>query len=417
MRILFVSPYIPSLIRVRPYNILRALIGRGQHVTLLALQPPGDQGEALGELRELCEAVYVIPHSKTQTLINGLAALPSNFPIQAAYSRSEAFAQAAKTILARQQYDVAHVEHLRGAVLAEALGDLPIVFDSVDSISLLFGKVLQDAPSLKSRVMATLDLERTRLFEGQLTRRFKQVTVTSEADRKALIDLGGTSAQITVVPNGVDLGYFQPQARERDPMRLVFTGKMSYHANIAAAEDLVLKMMPQVWTKQPDAHLYIVGKDPTPAVQALGEQPGVTVTGSVPDLRPYLAEAAVAVSTVRYGVGIQNKVLEAMAMGTPVVCSLQANSALKTINGQDILVGDNPDAIAGHIVDLLASPDLRARIGAAGRQYVEQHHTWDSAAAQFETLYQRVMSDSQSAPNEKITPLGESSKFYGNTSA
>jgi glycosyltransferase involved in cell wall biosynthesis len=139
--------------------------------------------------------------------------------------------------------------------------------------------------------------------------------------------------------------------------------------------------------------LYIVGKDPSPAVQALGQQPRVTVTGSVPDLRPYLAEAAAAISTVRYGVGIQNKVLEAMAMCTPVVCSPQANSALKTVNGQDILVGDTPEAIAGHILDLLASPEKRAAVGAAGRQYVERYHTWDSAAATLETLYQQAMAE------------------------
>jgi sugar transferase (PEP-CTERM/EpsH1 system associated) len=393
MRILFVSPYIPSLIRVRPYNILRALVARGHSVTLLALQPPGDEGESLDELRRLCAGVHVVPHPKTQTLINGLLALPTGFPIQAAYSRSAAFNQKARELLAHESFDAAHVEHLRGAVLADALGDLPIVFDSVDSISLLFGKVLQDAPSLKSRLMATLDLGRTRRFEGRLTERFPQVTVTSEADRKALVELGSDGTRITVIPNGVDLDYFKPQSVERLPLRLVFTGKMSYHANVAAAEDLVGKIMPIVWAKQPQAELYIVGKDPSPAVQALGQQPRVTVTGSVPDLRPYLAEAAAAISTVRYGVGIQNKVLEAMAMCTPVVCSPQANSALKTVNGQDILVGDTPEDIAGHILDLLASPEKRAAVGAAGRQYVERYHTWDSAAATLETLYQQAMAE------------------------
>jgi glycosyltransferase involved in cell wall biosynthesis len=265
-----------------------------------------------------------------------------------------------------------------------------MVFDSVDSISLLFSKVLQDAPSLKSRLMATLDLERTKRFEGRLTERFPQVAVTSEADRRALIDLGSDGERITVVPNGVDLDYFKPQAVKRDPLSLVFTGKMSYHANIAAAEDLVEKIMPLVWREQPNARLSIVGKDPSPAVQALGQRPNVTVTGSVPDMRPYLAEAALALSTVRYGVGIQNKVLEAMAMGTPVVCSPQANSALKTQNGQDILVGDGAEAVARHILDLLASAEKRERIGAAGRLYVERYQTWDHAAELLEGMYRKA---------------------------
>ncbi|MEZ4671839.1 MAG: glycosyltransferase [Anaerolineae bacterium] len=387
MRILFVSPYIPSLIRVRPYNILHALVKRGHSVTLLALQPPGDEGESLPQLREWCEAVHTVAHPRLQTMLNGLLALPGRFPVQAAYSRSPAFDKMAREIVARGAFDVVHLEHLRGAVLADALGNLPTVFDSVDSISLLFGKVLQDAPSMKSRLMAMLDLERTRQFEGKLTERFKQVAVTSEADRQALIELGSDGGRVTVVPNGVDLDYFTPMERPRNAMRLVFTGKMSYHANIAAVEDLVHKIMPLVWQEQPAAELYIVGKDPSPAVLALGETPQVTVTGSVPDMRPYLAEAAVALSTVRYGVGIQNKVLEAMAMGTAVVCSPQANSALKTRNGVDILVGDTPEAIARHILDLLADPARRDEIGRAGRAYVESFQTWDHAASLLEELY------------------------------
>ncbi len=390
MKILFVTPYIPSLVRVRPYNILRALVERGHQVTLAALQPPGDEGESLDSLRSWCTAVHVIPHNRSRTLINGLMALPGILPVQMAYSRSPEFDHLAQNLIARQSYDVAHVEHLRGAVLAQSLAGLPIVFDSVDSISLLFEKVLKDAPSLKSRMMATLDLKRTKYFEGSLTRRFVEVAVTSEVDRQALIALGSGENCITVIPNGVDLNYFQPQNIKRDPLRLVFTGKMSYHANIAAIEDLVEKILPLVWKEQPSAHLEIVGKDPAPVIQMLGQSPNITVTGYVPDMRPYLAQAALAVSTVRYGVGIQNKVLEAMSMGTPVVCSTQASSALRATHGRDLLVGDTPEQIAKHILDLLKSPEKREAVGQAGRQYVEQHQTWDSAAALFETLYHKA---------------------------
>lgn len=387
MRLLFITPYIPSLVRVRPYNLLQALARRGHRITLFALQPPGDEVESLPQLHEWCDDVVLIPHSRSRTLINGLTALPSRFPVQAAYSRSPEFTQRLREELARVKFDAVHVEHLRGAVLADALLGVPVVFDSVDSISLLFEKVLKDAPSFKSRLMAALDLERTRRFEGRLTSRFSEIAVTSEVDRQALIELGSDGDHITVVPNGVDLDYFQPQNLERDPLRLVFTGKMSYHANIAAVEDLVGKIMPLVWQKQPQAHLQIVGKDPAPVIQLLGQSPNITVTGYVPDMRPYLAQTAVAVSTVRYGVGIQNKVLEAMAMATPVVCSTQAASALRAHNGRDLLIGDNAEQLAQHILSLLESPEKRAAVGAAGRQYVEQHQTWDSAAALLENLY------------------------------
>lgn len=391
MRILFVAPYIPSHIRVRPYNFLHVLAQRGHEITLVVLQPPGEPDDSLTELRQWCKAVHVIPLSRNQILMNEARAVFSGLPLQAAYSRSPQFKQFMRGLLAEEQFDVAHVEHLRGAVLAEALDDLPIVFDSVDSIALLFEKVLKNAPTPKSRLMAMLDLERTRRFEGQLTRRFPAVIVTSAADRQALIDLGSEAERVTVVPNGVDLDYFQPMNIERDPLRLVFTGKMSYHANVAAAQDLVEKIMPLVWQHQPNAHLQIVGKDPAPVIQLLGQQPNINVTGFVPDMRPYLAEAAIAVSTVRYGVGIQNKVLEAMAMATPVVCSPQACSALSTQPGHDLMVGETPETIAQHILELLNNPEKRAAVGEAGRQYVEQHQTWKRAAELLEETYERVI--------------------------
>jgi polysaccharide biosynthesis protein PslH len=391
MRILLIAPYIPSLIRVRPYNFIRVLSARGHDVTLLALQPPGEPTDSLPQLGEWCTNVLVIPHDRQRILLNELKAFVSNRPLQAAYSESPALVQVSKELLAGTTFDVAHVEHLRGAPLTSELGALPVVFDSVDSISLLFGKVLKSAPSLKSRIMAQVDLGRTQRFEGQLTERFNHVAVTSAIDAQSLVDLGCDSERVTVVPNGVDLEYFQPQLTERDPRRLVFTGKMSYHANVAAAKDLAEQVMPLVWARQPDVQLQIVGKDPSPAVRALAAHPNVTVTGSVPDLRPYLAQASLAVSTMRYGVGIQNKVLEAMAMGTPVVASPHAISTLKVEDGRELLVGKTPEAIAQHILDLLTSPERAQALGAAGRHYVEAHQSWETAVSLLEEVYAKTL--------------------------
>lgn len=387
MRILFIAPYIPSLVRVRPFNFIRTMHERGHKVTLLALVPPSEAGSSLDELRSWCQSVHIVPHHRNQILMNGLRGLMSNLPLQAYYSYSPLFAEKLRQVLAESTFDVVHIEHLRGAILVDDLKSLPIVFDSVDSISLLFGKVQKDAPNLKSRLMAMVDLERTQRFEGTLTSRFSEVAVTSEVDRQAMIELGCDANYIKVASNGVDLDYFKPQSIPRDPLRLVFTGKMSYHANVAAVEDLVHKIMPLVWRTQPQAQLYIVGKDPTEEVKALSQIPNVVVTGSVPDMRPYLASAAVALSTVRYGVGIQNKVLEAMAMATPVVCSPQANSALQTRSGEDILVGDSVEAIASHILDLLGSPEKRSQIGSGGRKYVETYQTWDRSVSILENMY------------------------------
>jgi glycosyltransferase involved in cell wall biosynthesis len=247
-------------------------------------------------------------------------------------------------------------------------------------------------------MMASLDLARTRRYEGRLLERYRRVLVTSPCDRDALAKISTTpdvDGRLVVLPNGVDLDYFAPRPRAnlRDPATIIFSGKMSYHANTAAALDLTTQVMPHVWRQRPDARLTIVGKDPPAGLLALAGDPRVDVTGTVADLRPYLAQATVAVSPIRYGVGIQNKVLEAMAMAAPVVSTPQATTALQTQAGQDLLVADTSQGIAESILALLADEELRRRIGNAGRRYVETYHNWALIAEQLETVYRQAMAE------------------------
>jgi glycosyltransferase involved in cell wall biosynthesis len=310
---------------------------------------------------------------------------------------------------ARAKFDIVHVEHLRGAELSWAVKDMPIVFDSVDSITLLFERVLQAGPTWRSRLLAQLDLARTRRYEGRFLERFRRVLVTSPHDKEALAKLATRPDQgnrLVVLPNGVDLDYFKPMELPRDPATLIFTGKMSYHANVAAALDLATQVMPLVWQHLPETRLAIVGKDPAPALLALTGDPRITVIGTVPDMRPYLARATMAISPMRYGVGIQNKVLEAMAMATPVISTPQAVSALQVQAGQDVLVADTPEAMGRVIVMLLTDETLRQRIGQTGRHYVETHHDWRVAATKLETIYREVIEEiRRRASNRQPWPM------------
>lgn len=141
--------------------------------------------------------------------------------------------------------------------------------------------------------------------------------------------------------------------------------------------------------------MVIVGKDPVPALLALTADPRITVTGTVPDIRPYLAQATVAISPIRYGVGIQNKVLEAMAMATPVVSTPQAVSALQVQAGHEVLVAETPETMAQAAVTLLTNDSLRQGVGQAGRHYVEVHHDWNRAAQRLEGIYREVSAERQ----------------------
>ncbi len=397
LRILFITPYLPSLIRVRPYNWIKYLARQGHQITLLALEPSGEDGSGLDDLRTWCHEVHLVSLPRWRPFGNALRAIPSKTPLQAAYSRSPEMAALIRQTQAKTKFEVVHVEHLRGSELSQAVNGLPIVFDSVDSITLLFERVLSEGPNWRSRFLAWLDLARTRHYEASLLNRFARVLVTSPLDKEALAKISTspveTAHRLVVLPNGVDLDYFRPLDIPLEPATVVFTGKMSYHANIAAALDLATKVMPLVWQKIPTARLIIAGKDPSPQLHALAADRRIEITGTVPDLRPYLAKAVVSVTPIRYGVGIQNKVLEAMAMATPVVSSPQAISALQLRDQEGVLVAETPTAMSEAILRLITDETLRQQVGQAGRRYVETYHDWNVITENLVAVYQEVMGE------------------------
>ncbi|HRV95245.1 MAG TPA: glycosyltransferase [Anaerolineae bacterium] len=393
LRILFISPYIPSPIRVRPYNLIKYLAKLGHEITLLALVPPGEDTASLETLNQWCRSVKTVPLPRWRTLWNATWAVPSGLPLQAAYSRSPEMAELIRTTQQATKFDVVHIEHLRGSELSSAVNGTPIVFDSVDSITLLFEHTCTSGPNWQSRLMARLDLARTRRYEASLLSRYPRVLVTSPKDRDALVSYSTVRGmeRFAVLPNGVDLEYFKPMDVLRDSQTLVLTGKMSYHANIAAALDVAQHVMPLVWQQFPEAQFVIAGKDPASEIQTLAADHRIIVTGTVPDLRPYLATSTLAVSPMRYGVGIQNKILEAMAMKTPVITTSKALSSLQVRDGNEILVADTPQAVAEKVVGLFKDQSLARCLGEAGRRYVENYHDWNVTVRNLEVVYRSVM--------------------------
>lgn len=398
MKLLWIVPYTPNPIRVRSYQFLRTLAERGHAITLAAAWANEAERADLEALTHMGISVRGEHLARRRTLWNAARTAPTRTPLQANFAWMPALGAHISRELATNPPDAIHVEHLRGAPYALLARKMrngnaagyrpPIVWDSVDCISLLFAQAAQQSASARGRWMAKLELPRTRRAEARLPRLFDQTIVTASGDAEALRALAGADAPITVVPNGVDLAGFAPpgSAETRAAARVIFTGKMSYHANVTAAVDLVQTIMPLVWAQRPDAEVWLVGKDPAPAVRALAG-PRVVVTGGVDSMAGALQGATVAAAPIAYGAGIQNKVLEAMACATPVVASPQAVSALAAASGRDYLPGASPQDFAAALLALLNNPQARAAIGEAGRTYVEHHHTWASAAAQLEALY------------------------------
>jgi polysaccharide biosynthesis protein PslH len=404
MRILFVVPYVPNLVRVRSYQLIRHLTARGHQVTVLTLWSNEQERADATALAQQCEQVIALHLPRWRSWWNSLRALPTAVPLQATYAWQPELARQLRQLTqlanGKHLFDLIHVEHLRGVRYglyyrqnSSRQNGLPLIWDSVDSISHLFRQTAVHGDSLSSRWLARLELERTERYEGWLTSQFDQTLVTSPTDKTALEELSpGASPPIHVLSNGVDLSYFWPSSgTTREAAGLVISGKMSYHANVSMALYLLEAIMPHVWARRPETQVTIVGKDPPRRLRAAAQNPNVTVTGEVADIRPYLRRAAVAVAPILYGAGIQNKVLEAMACATPVVATPQAVSALRIVPGQEALVAEQPAAIAEAILSLLASPEQRYQVGAAGRRYVEQNHQWSAAAGCLESIYKEAV--------------------------
>ncbi len=395
MDVLFVVPYMPNLIRTRPYNLIRHLSERGHRVTLFTLWVNEQEKEQIKHLRQICHEVQALPMPAWQSLWNSLRAVPGRHPLQTVYSWKP---KLVSRLNGRSPYDVVHVEHLRGARYAVYLKQhtrLPVVWDSVDCISHLFRQAAAQSKSLLGRLRSRFELGRSAWYEGWLMDKFDHVLVTSPVDRQALQALtpaGATAAPISVLANGVDgANFYANPAVKRDPETLVVSGKMSYHANITMTLYLVKEIMPLVWAQRPSVKLIIAGKDPAREITALAEKPNVIVTGTVPSMTPYLQQATLAVAPITYGAGVQNKVLEAMACATPVIATSRAVSALQAVPGQDLLVADSAADFAAAILDVLDSPETQERLGRNGRHYVKKYHQWPAIAARLETIYQKAM--------------------------
>jgi glycosyltransferase involved in cell wall biosynthesis len=234
--------------------------------------------------------------------------------------------------------------------------------------------------------------ERPRIerYERWVAEVLEETWLISEADAQ-LLRACCPGANIRVVPNGVDLEVFHPLGQACEPHSLIFVGHLRVFHNIDAALHLVRDVLPLVRREIPDCALKIVGADPDPAIQRLAQDPAVTVTGFVPDLNDYLNRAAVFVAPLRFAAGVQNKVIEAMAAGRPVVTTSLINSGLGARPEREILIADNAEATADQIKRLLKDEDLRERVGLAGREFVQEKYSWSHVMERVRVIEERLV--------------------------
>jgi glycosyltransferase involved in cell wall biosynthesis len=391
--------------RLIVYHLARQLARRGHVIDLIAFSDRFEDISDRVHYADLFRHITVVAEPARTAFDYGLRLLNpgARFPQREGAAWSPAMWDAIRQHVDANHYDLAH---LFGGIqvyeYAHAVEPLPAIITPYESYSLYLRRVVEQASSLDAESGAVsrlrhrismsqllLQWRMARSFETWMFKPYRKVIVVSKRDREELLDLWGRMP-VEVIPNGVDLDYFQPEDKAREPNTLVFTGNFEYAPNVDAALRLANDIFPRVQMRIPGAKLWLVGNAPPPELEALASD-AITVTGHVPDMRRYLAQAAVFVAPLRLGAGIKNKVLEALAMRCPVVATPLSVEGIAVLHNDEVLIADTDEQIAEETISLLTDPALGARLGASGRELIEARYSWAQVAEQYEAVYAEVV--------------------------
>ena len=390
LRILFVAPRIPFPPlygdQVRAWNFLKYLSRR--HTIVLVNPVFGSfGGEVQDRVRAVCYRWMPVKVARVIRLANLYKYVFTRLPIQTILFCPPQLSKVVRNVVLCNDFELVHIELVRCAPVLVEVEALPRVIDFVDALSLnmhcrslhrrgLVRLIFQE----EARRLATLERQAVYSSERQL--------ICSQQDKEAI----GKFPTLHVVPNGVDLDDFAYSEYGRESNLITFTGHMSYAPNADAAVYFAREVFPIIRARIPEARFFVVGAHPPAMVRALGRVPGVVVTGSVARMQEYLWRTTVAVAPIRLGSGIQNKVLEAMACGAPVVATSLASQGLEhAVDGEHLIVADDPDTMAQRTVDLLKDRGLRLQLARNARRLVEAEYTWERVVAKVEQVYRLAM--------------------------
>lgn len=393
MNILYLAhriPYPPNKgEKIRAFHQIQQL-ARNHKVHLCSfVDDPSDlpHGETLGAY---CASVNLVYRSNSLTPLLATVALLKRQPLSVALFARKSFKRKVLQTLAAERFDCIVVSSSSMAQYASVVSTVPKVIDLIDVDSEKWRLYAQHHAFPLSSVYE-LEAKRLARYEEDITRAFDHCILISEEERR-LLQERVKDRPISVISNGVDLEYFSPTESttpQVTPPTIVFTGVMDYFPNVDAVQYFCREIFPLVRKGAPQAQFYIVGRSPTRQVRALATLPNVIVTGTVPDVRPYLARATVTVAPFRLARGVQNKVLEAMAMGLPVIGTSQAFEGIAATERDGIRIADSPDKFAQEVIGLLRGDSaLLQQCAVQARRYVEVHHRWRTQGKKLEALLQ-----------------------------
>ncbi|MFK8017445.1 MAG: TIGR03087 family PEP-CTERM/XrtA system glycosyltransferase [Gammaproteobacteria bacterium] len=392
MKILFVChrfPFPPKRGgKIRPFNIISHLTRSGHEVTVASLARTDEEAREGAGLAEHCKAFLVETVGSVGAWVRMILRLPTPGPSSMGYFYSSALRSRIDALLKEETFDLIfvhcssvaqYVAHVRGTPKIIDFGDMDsqkwLAYSSFKPFPLSIGYWLEGQKMARA--------------ETRLAAQFDLCTATTKAELETLQTICA-SGKTGWFPNGVDRTYFCPDDTEYDSNAICFVGRMDYYPNQQAMFDFCANVWPLLKAQRPATTLTIVGAEPSNAVQELANIDGVTVTGSVPDVRPYLRASALTVAPLAIARGTQNKILESLALGVPVICSTIAAGGVDVQVDDQLLVADTKEQWSAQIQAVLDDPDLRQRLSAAGRERMSTHHDWPTSMQRVDALLDKA---------------------------
>ncbi|MEO8286978.1 MAG: glycosyltransferase family 4 protein [Chloroflexota bacterium] len=403
MKILVLAPQWPDPPRqgaaIRNLHILRYL-ARHHRVTLLTFRPDGPM--EMSDVAAMCDYAEALPQPQRTARKRIMKLTTSRLPDMAWRLHSDAMHSRLEELCNDSYFDAVHVEGIEMVpygLLALKLDPLAwMTYDAHNAEYLLqrraFTTDMPHARQLPRGIYSLIQWWRLRQYERRTAVMSKHVLAVSPSDAAALSRLSlQLKDRVTLLPNGVDLDYWSYSAVTPEPSMvpeaLVFDGTMDFRPNVDAVRWFASEVFPIVRAERPDAHFYIVGRNPAPEVLSLADTPGITVAGPVDDMRPWVAGAAVYVVPMRMGGGVRLKVLQAMSMERAIVATPMGAEGIAERPGQDMVVVKAADEFAASVVQLLGDPAQRELYGRSARELVTSRYSWDSLLPILDGIYRK----------------------------
>ena len=392
MKVLYIChrfPYPPRRGgKIRPFNMIRHLAERHDVTVCSLARSPTEAREAEG-IGAYCKRFFVHEVREPAQTLRMLARIPTTTPSSLGYFYAPPMARRIDALLSAEQFDLIFVHCSSVARYVARHRRTPKILDFGDMDSEKWNEYARFKP-FPLRLGYRLEGLKMMAEEKRLAHRFDLCTTTTRGEWETL-ESYGTGVATDWFPNGVDSEYFAPGGNRYEPETICFVGRMDYYPNQECMFEFCARTLPRLRNRKPNLRLMIVGAEPSPAVRRLGELTGVTVTGSVPDVRPYLQRSALMIAPLNIARGTQNKILEAMAQGVPVVASEIAARGVDAVAGEHLLVARSAADYENAITSILDRSSERARLARAGRDRMLSHHAWSRSMTRLDAIIDRCL--------------------------